>query len=462
MDRQVIWNYYGDPMLLTQIPTSFKQRRDRLMQAHPQSLFIFPSNLESVRNSDVYYPFRQSSTFYYLSGFDEPHSYIVLAPSQTHSQGYQYILFTQTRDPEKEMWEGERYGVQGATAIFGADEAYPIDEFEVKLPELLKSCSKVYYRLGLHADRDRNVIRLLEIYRKNQGRSGRPLLAIEDPSGPVGEMRLFKGPEEIESMRKGCHIAALAHELAMKEVRPGMNEAEVEALIDYSMRRAGSPRLGYPSIVAGGKNAACLHYRSNNDTLRDGELLLIDAGCEYEYYSADITRTFPIGKKFTSTQAQLYDLVLRSQKEGIAMTRPGETIPAIHQRICQILIEGMLSLGLLQGNPETILKKGEYKRFYPHQTSHWLGMDVHDAGRYLTGESTHESPRKLEAGMVFTIEPGFYVQPQDRGVPDPYRHIGIRIEDDILVTPGGCEVLTRRAPKEREEIEALRNAVAFD
>jgi Xaa-Pro aminopeptidase len=443
----------GPDMLLNQVPAYFKSRRDRLMKSCPGAGFVFPSNPDFIRNSDVHYPFRQESGFYYLSGFEEAESYLVLVPSSSHSGGYKTVLFTLSRDPDKEIWEGERYGIEGAQSVFGADEAYPVGEFESKLPDLLKGCERVFYRVGVHPAQDQFIISILEGLRRSQGRSGKPMVALEDPNGPLGEMRLFKSSDEIATMRKACEISALAHKTVMKETRPGMNEGEIEALIDYQFRKMGCRRLGYPSIVAGGKNATCLHYRSNNEVLRDGDLLLIDAGGEYDYYSSDITRTFPVGARFSTAQAKIYDLVLRSQKEAIDMARPGVTLPAIHKHVCRILVDGLLSLGLLHGNAEDLLKSGEYRRFYPHSTSHWLGMDVHDVGLY----TKNGEPRALEAGMVFTIEPGLYVQPSDREVHEEYRTIGIRIEDDIVITSTGCDVLTKDVPKERSEIEALRS-----
>lgn len=377
---------------------------------------------------------------------------MVLAPPAKGSSSPRMILFVAPRDPEKEMWEGERYGVEGAEAVFGADEAYTVSEFDKKLPEILLGSERVFYRLGLNPDMDRRVTTVLEAYRMSQGRTGKAMIPIQDPHLPVGEMRLFKDQAEIELVRKGCKITALGHRELMKQIRSGMNECELEALIDYQFRKEGCARLGYGSIVAGGKNAACLHYRFNNDTLRDGELVLVDAGGEYGYYSADITRTFPIGKRFSAGQAKAYDLVLKAQKSAIAMAKPGAKLPDIHKHICEVMIDGLLSLGLLTGKPAEILSSGEYRRFYPHNTSHWLGLDVHDAGLYYIDGT----PRSLEPGMVFTIEPGFYVQPSDRETPAEYRNIGIRIEDDILITANGCENLTALAPKEREEIEALR------
>jgi Xaa-Pro aminopeptidase len=439
-------------MLLSQVPAYYKKRRDQLMKAHPGSVFILPAHPDFIRNSDVHHAYRQDSSFYYLSGFEEQGACLVLAPSKSQGGSYRTILFVLPKDPEKEMWDGERHGVEGAQKVFGADEAYPIQELDKKLPELLQGSERVFYRLGTHIELDRRMTAVLESYRVSQGRSGRGLLPLEDPQNVIGEMRLFKDSDEIEIMRKGCRISALAHRTVMKEVRPGMNEGEVEALIDYLFRKEGCQRVGYGSIVAGGKNATCLHYRSNNDTLKDGDLLLIDAGGEFQYYSADITRAFPIGRKFTEAQAKAYDLVLRTQKEAIAMTRPGVTLPQIHRHVCEVMVDGLRSLGLLRGSAMELLKSGEYRRFYPHNTSHWLGLDVHDQGFY----QKNGEPRPLEAGMVFTIEPGFYVQPSDRQAPAEYQNIGIRIEDDILVTAQGCENLTRDVPKERSEIEALK------
>ncbi|MCM2324642.1 MAG: aminopeptidase P N-terminal domain-containing protein [Oligoflexia bacterium] len=422
------------------------------MKANPSAVFIFPSGEEQVRNADVAHPFRQESNLHYLSGFEEPESVLVLAPSTTQPGSHRFVLFVRRRDPERELWEGARYGVEGACSVFGAHEAFPIDEFDQRLPELLQGAEKVFYRLGRSAKSDERILKALEATRRALGRSGRGLLPIHDPGDPLGEMRLFKGEEEVALLRKASQITALAHKTAMIESRPGMNEFEIEALIDYAFRRNGCQRMGYGSIVAGGKNATCLHYTSNNEPLRDGELLLIDAGGEYGYYTSDISRTFPVGKRFSAPQAALYDLVLRSQKEAIEMSRPGVTLPAIHAHVCEVLVDGLLSLGLLAGQREELIKSGGHRRFFPHNTSHWLGMDVHDVGLY----QQNGEPRALEPGMVFTIEPGLYVQPNDSAAPVEYRNIGIRIEDDILITATGCENLTKDAPKERSEIEALK------
>jgi Xaa-Pro aminopeptidase len=442
-------------MLLSSVPGYFKTRRDALMRVHPDAAFIFPAAEEVLRNPDVHHPFRQESNFHYLAGFDEPESYLVLLPAgsrQPKSGHYRMVLFVRKRDPEKEMWEGERYGTEGAVEVFGADEAYLIDELDQKLPELLKGSERVFYRLGQNRHADDRVLAGLEAWRRGLGRVGKALPPIADPHEVIGEMRLFKSAEEVALLRRACEITALAHQTAMREARPGMNEFEVEALVDYVFRKNGAQRVGYGSIVAGGKNAACLHYRANNEKLRDGDLLLIDAGAEYDYYTADITRTFPVGRAFTDAQAKAYDLVLRAQMSAIERAQPGAKLPDLHRHVLEVMIEGYLSLGLLKGKVDEIIQDGGYRRFYPHSTSHWLGMDVHDVGLY----TKDGAPRALEPGMCFTIEPGFYVQPGDRDAPAAYRNIGIRIEDDILVTKDGCDVLTKDAPKRRDEIEALK------
>jgi Xaa-Pro aminopeptidase len=439
-------------MLLSKIPAYFAARREKLAKTNPGAVFIFPANPEVLRNPDVYYAFRQESNFFYLSGFEEPEAFLVIAPSKG-SGTHKTVLFVRRRDPLKEMWEGERYGVEGALSVFAADEAYPIDEFDGKLPELLNGSEKIYYRLGLSEEVDRRVLGCLETYRRSLGRTGKTLSPIADPNETVGEMRLFKSAEEADLLRKACQITALTHKTAMKEVRPGMNEFEMEALIDYSFRKNGCQRVGYGSIVAGGKNAACLHYRANNEVLRDGDLLLIDAGGEYDYYTSDITRTFPIGKGFTKAQSVAYDLVLKAQKSCIDMSKPGAKLPDIHKHACEVITDGLLSMGLLKGKRDELVKSDGFKKFYPHGTGHWLGMDVHDVGLY----QKDGKPREVEPGMCFTIEPGFYVQPADKDMAGEYQGLGIRIEDDILITKTGCEVLTKDAPKERAEIERLRS-----
>jgi len=441
-------------MLKTSIPGYFKARRQSLtsLPEAEGATFVLPAAPEVVRNNDVYYPFRQDSNFYYLTGFDEPEAWLVLAPSSVGGKSHRTILFVRKRDREREMWEGERYGTEGAVSIFGADEAYLETEFESKLPEILKGSNKLFYRTQANEQNDRLIGELLAKHRSLMGRSGRGLLPIHDPSDLLGEMRMFKSNDEAELMRKACSASARAHKHVMQFTRAGMNEREVASELEYYFRKLGCDGLGYGSIVAGGKNATCLHYKTNNEDLRDGDLLLIDAGGERDYYGADITRTFPVGKKFTPAQAKIYDLVLKAQLECIAMAKPGATLPQIHSKACEILTDGMIEYGFLKGNRAELIASAQFRKYYPHGTGHWLGMDVHDAGLYqIRGE-----PRKLEPGMLFTIEPGFYVQPGDADAPSEFRDIGIRIEDDILITKDGCEILTSEVPKTRADIEALR------
>lgn len=415
------------------------------MSKNKGGVFVLPGNHHVFRNPDVEYPFRQESNAYYLTGYDEAESWIVITPSK-------FVMFVRERNAEREMWEGARYGVDGAKSVFGADESYPISEFKTKLPELLKSADTVFYRTGMNTHNDTLVLEAMEKVRLSLGRSGKSLQTIEDPVRVIGEMRIFKSDDEIQVMKKACSISAHAHKAAMQFARPGMNEREVAAFVDYELLRNGCERVGYGSIIAGGKNATCLHYRENNEPLKDGDLLLIDAAGEYDYYTSDITRTFPVGREFTKAQAKMYDALLKVQKDTIALVKPGIQYKKIHEFSVGALTDAFLDLGLLKGKRQEILDKMEYKRFFPHGTGHLLGMDVHDVGLYtINGES-----RVLEPGMVFTIEPGIYVQPGDKDAPSEFHNLGMRIEDDILVTKSGFDNLTHEAPKERQEIESLK------
>lgn len=439
-------------MIKTSVPSYFAERRNRLMIKNPGAVFVMPGASTVYRNPDVEYPFRQESNLYYLTGFDEPESWLVLAPEKSGPKKFKTILFVRERNAERELWDGARYGIDGTKQVFKVDEAYPIQDLVKYLPELVKTGDKVFYRLGQNPYHDAKLHEAMEKARLSLGRSGKGLTPIEDPNSAIGEMRLFKSKEEADLMRKACSITARAHKAAISFAKPGMNESEVAAFIDYEFHRMGCQRLGYGSIVAGGKNATCLHYRENNEALKDGELLLIDAAGEYDYFGADITRTFPIGREFTPVQAQLYDALLKIQEDTIALVKPGIPYKRMHEFTVDALTELFLSLGMLKGSKKEIIEKMEYKRFFPHGTGHYLGMDVHDLGLYtINGES-----RLLEPGMVFTIEPGIYIQPTDHDAPSKYKDIGMRIEDDILVTDQGCEVMTSEAPKKRAEIEALK------
>jgi Xaa-Pro aminopeptidase len=438
-------------MLKQSVPAFFKKRRDEFMQKAGNAGLVVASNPIFRRNHDVNYPFRQDTNFYYLTGFDEENSFLVLMPS-TGNGKHRSILFVQERNLEREIWDGERYGVERAGDIFGIDEVYSVSNFDQELPKILQSIEKVYIQLGIHPVMDQRLVNLVKQATDRLGRTGRSVLTIVDPSSILGEMRLFKTPEEVEIMRKACSISAKAHMQVMKDIRPGMNEAEVEAMIDYHFRRNGCSRNGYGSIVAAGNNATCLHYVKNNESMRDGTLLLIDAGGEYDYYSADITRCSPVGRSFTREQAKIYDAVLKVQKDCVAMLKPGVTYDDLQNRAREGLIHELLELGLLKGEPKKLLETKAYHRFYPHNIGHWLGMEVHDTGLYRDGQSS----RKFEEGMFVTVEPGLYIQPYDTEAPEGFRGIGVRIEDDILITKTGNENLTHEALKERADIEALR------
>ena len=438
-------------MIKKSVPAYFKKRREEFMQKAGNAALVVASNPVFRRNHDVHYPFRQDTNFYYLTGFDEENSFLVLLPASGKSN-HKSILFVQDRNLEREIWDGERYGVERAGDIFGIDEVYSVNTFDQELPKLLTSVEKVYLQLGIHPSVDQRIVTLIKQSTDRLGRTGRSVLPIVDPTSIVGEMRLFKSDEEVEIMRKACSISAKAHMQVMKDVRPGMNEAEVEAMIDFHFRKNGCARNGYGSIVAAGNNATCLHYVKNNEVMNDGALLLIDAGGEYDYYSADITRVYPVGRVFSREQAKIYDAVLTVQKECVAMVKPGVSYDDIQNKAREGLVHQLLELQLLKGDPKKLMESKAYHRFYPHNIGHWLGMEVHDTGIYRDSKSS----RTLEPGMVITIEPGLYIQPYDTEAPEGYRGIGVRIEDDVLVTQTGNEVLTREALKERSDIENIR------
>jgi Xaa-Pro aminopeptidase len=438
-------------MIKTSVPNYFSQRRDRLMQQAGNAAIILTSNPIQRRNFDVDYEFRQDSNLYYLTGYDEPNVFVVLLPGKDKKK-HRMIMFVQERNQEKEIWVGERYGTERVGEIFGADEAYPVTLFDQMLPKMISGVEKVYVQMGIFPLQDQRMIALIKQVTDQQGRTGKSLLTIQDPSALIGEMRLFKSEEEIALMKKGCSATARAHMQVMKEIRPGMNEHDIEALIEYLFKKNGCERVAYGSIVASGKNATCLHYVENNCVVKDGDLILIDAAGEQDYYSSDITRTFPVGRSFTKEQAQVYDAVLAVQKECVELVKPGKTYADVQNRAREMLINAMLELGLIKGSPKEILDNKSYMRLYPHNIGHWLGMDTHDTGLYQQNTSS----RAFEPGMVITIEPGIYVQPYDKESPENYRGIGVRIEDDILVTKSGPDNLTHEVVKERSDIEKLR------
>jgi Xaa-Pro aminopeptidase len=426
------------------------QLAEFMRRMEPNSVAILPSAHEVTRSNDTEYRFRQDSDFYYLTGFQEPDSIAVVAPSKDEP----FTLFVRPRDPEKEVWTGRRAGVEGAKEKFGADAAFPVEEFQEKLADLLNGARQLYYRLGAgRPELDQTVINQLTRMR-SLGRKGvHPPQVIVDPGLILHEMRLFKTDEEVALMQRAADIAAEAHREAMRAARPGAKEYEIEALIEYIFRRSGALAPAYGSIVGAGANATILHYVNNDAEMKDGDLLLIDAGAEYEGYASDITRTFPVSGRFTEAQRDIYRLVLDCQEECVRMVAPGVTLEEMHDRSVEILTEGMVRLGLLEGDVKKLIEEEKYKQFYMHRLGHYLGMDVHDVGAY----QTDGQPRPVEPGIVMTVEPGLYIPETAEGVPDKYRGIGVRIEDDILVTPEGYRNLTDKAPKQIEEIEALMN-----
>ena len=418
-----------------------------MRRMQPRSVAIIPAAREATRSNDTNYRFRQDSDFFYLTGFEEPDAIAVIKPGETH----EYALFVRPRDPEREIWDGRRAGVEGAKSEFGAQEALPIDKFHEKLPEILNDAEILYYRLGVNRDLDDQIIREIARMRSLNRKPIHPPETIIDPATIVHELRVVKSPEELEIMQKAADIAAEAHCEAMKAVRPGMREYEVEALIEQIFRRHGAAAPAYTSIVGAGANATVLHYINNDGELRDGELLLVDAGAEYRGYASDITRTFPINGRYSKAQREIYDLVLKAQMSCVDMVRPGVTHEQLKQHSIEVLTEGMVELGLLQGKPEQLINDKQYEKFYMHGLGHMLGIDVHDVGRYYFGKES----RALEPGVVMTIEPGIYVAPDTKDVPKQYLGIGVRIEDDVLCTNNGPRVLTSKVPKQAEEIEAL-------
>jgi Xaa-Pro aminopeptidase len=411
------------------------------------SVAIIPAAREATRSNDTHYRFRQDSDFFYLTGFEEPDAIAVVKPGATH----EYVLFVRPRDPEREIWDGRRAGVEGAKGKFGASEAFPVDEFDSKLTEILDGAEVMYYRLGVNPGLDDKIIREIARMRSLNRKPIHPPQTIIDPATIIHELRVIKSPEELEIMQKAADIAAEAHCEAMKAVRAGMREYEIEALIEQVFRRHGSAGPAYTSIVGAGANATVLHYINNDGELRDGELLLLDAGAEYKGYASDITRTFPINGRYSAAQREIYDLVLKAQMSCVEMVRPGVTHDQLKQHSIEVLTEGMVELGLLKGSPEQLIKDKKYEKFYMHGLGHMLGIDVHDVGRYYYGNES----RALEPGVVMTVEPGVYIAADAKEVPEKYLGIGVRIEDDVLCTNNGPRVLTTKVPKHAEEIEAL-------
>ncbi len=416
----------------------------------PDSIAIIPAAHEATRSYDTEYKFRQDSDFAYLTGFPEPDAIAVIDPRSKKP----YTLYVRPRDPEMETWFGRREGVDGAVKNHKADRAFPIDKFAADLGKLLNGHDNLFYRFGVDERLDLQILRYLSAQRQRRLKSPYPPHTIVDPTILIHEMRLHKTPDEVEFMQKAATISAEAHILAMQKTRPGMNEFQVESLIEAYMRDNGASGVAYNSIIGGGENATILHYVENNRPLKDGDLLLIDAGAEYNGYAADITRTFPVNGKYSKAQREVYDVVLDTQLKCIDHTVTGNTVKARQELSIEMLTEGMKKLGLLKGKTKDLIKKKSFMKYYMHGVGHYLGMDVHDAGRYFNDQAAKDS-RPFAPGMVLTVEPGLYIPPDDKSAPAKYRGIGIRIEDDVLVTKDGNRNLTAKVPKDPDEIEAL-------
>ena len=424
----------------------YARRRARLAARLGNGVAIVPTAPECLRNRDAHYPYRYDSYFYYLTGFREPEAVLVLVGGETPRS----MLFCREKNAEREIWDGFRYGPEAAREAFAFDEACSITELDARMPDLLADRPAVQVHLGSDPLWDGRVLGWVNAVR-GRARSGVAAPGdLRDVRVLLDEMRLIKDGHEVALMRRAGDISAAAHRLAMQAARPGVAEYAVEAVLQHEFRRCGAQAPAYTPIVAGGVNACVLHYVENNATLADGDLLLIDAGCELDGYASDITRTFPVNGRFSGPQRDVYELVLAAQAAAIAMVKPGAHWNAPHDAAVAVLAQGFIDLKLLGGTLDAVLEQESYKQFYMHRTGHWLGLDVHDAGEYKTGGEW----RELQPGMVLTVEPGCYIRPGP-GVPEAFAHIGIRIEDDALVTVGGCEILSAAAPKNVADIEAL-------
>ena len=429
--------------------SEFARRRKKLMgMMDRNSIAIVPGAREVTRSRDTEYPFRQNSDLFYLTGFEEPDAVLVLIPGRRQGQ---VILFCRERDPEMELWNGYRVGPEGAVAYLGVDDAFPVDDLDEILPGLIEGTQRIYYSMGHDDVFDQRVMGWVNQIRRLVRTGAAPPADFTDLAFLLHEHRLIKSAAEIRVMRRAGEISAEAHARAMRECQPGRYEYHLEASIQHTFAEYGARFPAYSSIVGSGANACILHYTENNARLRSGDLVLIDAGCEFQGYAADITRTFPVNGQFTAEQRAIYDLVLEAQRAAIAKVKPGNTWNQPHDATVRVITRGLIKLGLLKGSERDLIKAEAYRDFYMHRAGHWLGLDVHDVGEYRVAGRW----RQLESGMVLTIEPGIYIAPGNSRVAKRWRGIGVRIEDDVVVTDTGCDVLTKDVPKRVEEIEAL-------
>ncbi len=428
----------------------FARRRRLLAEKAKGGAVILASHPEYIRNNDVHHSYRQDTNLFYLTGWEEPDSIFVFRPGRTPET----VMFVRPKDVERETWDGFRYGPAGCAQEFKIDKTYLIEEFEKEIVELLKPVDRLYYRFNVDLDFDRKFLGILESVKRSHGRSGRGHLPVLDSWELIGELRVIKTADDVEAMRKACSITARAHVDVMKATKPGKTERQLLGVFLGSIYNQNADREGYGSIVASGANACTLHYVFNDQVCRDGDLLLIDAGAEARYYTGDITRTYPVNGKFTAAQRKVYDRVLEVQKDLVAMSKPGLAFKALQETTIERLTDVMIDLGLIKVKRQEAIERLLFKKYYPHGVSHYLGMDVHDTGLYQTlGENMVS--RNLEPGIAFTIEPGLYIPWDDKDAPEELRGIGVRIEDDIVVTSTGCENLTSEAPKEVSELEAI-------
>ena len=427
----------------------FARRRKNLMgMMDKHTIAIIPGARAVTRSRDTEYPFRQNSDLFYLTGFEEPDAVLVLVPGRRQGQ---VVLFCRERDPDMELWNGYRLGPEGAVAYLGVDDAFPIDDLDEILPGLIEGTQRIYYSMGHDDVFDQRVMGWVNQIRRLVRTGAAPPADFTDLAFLLHEQRLIKSVAEVRVMRKAGEISAAAHVRAMQECQPGRYEYHLEAAIQHTFAEHGARFPAYNSIVGSGANACVLHYTENASKMRAGDLVLIDAGCEYQGYAADITRTFPVSGQFSNEQRAIYDVVLEAQRAAIAKVRPGNTWNQPHDATVRVITRGLIKLGLLRGKERELIKSEAYREFYMHRAGHWLGLDVHDVGEYRVDGRW----RQLEPGMVLTIEPGIYIAADNTKVPKRWRGIGVRIEDDVVVTEQGCDVLTGDVPKRADKIEAL-------
>ena len=427
----------------------FARRRRRLLGLlESNSIAIIPAARASIRSRDTEYPFRQDSDFHYLTGFDEPDALAVLMPGRDHGE---FLLFCHDRDAQEELWNGSRAGTEGACERFGADDAFPLADIDDILPGLIEGRGRVYYSMGRSPEFDAQILAWVNSIRSKVDAGAVPPGEFTDLDHLLHELRLFKSAGEQRQMRHAAAITVAAHRRALRQCRAGMFEYQLEAEIQYEFARQGARQAAYPAIVAGGRNACIMHYTANAARLRSGDLVLIDAGCEFRGYAADVTRSFPVNGRFSTRQRALYDVVLAAQRAALEHIHPGACWDDAHRASVEVITSGLVDLGLLRGNVSSLIRRGAYREFYMHRVGHWLGLDVHDVGDYRPGGAW----RQLEPGMVVTVEPGIYVPANNERVPRAWRGLGIRIEDDVLITEGGHEVLSADLPTEPDALEAL-------